>query len=509
MNTELFISKNEHDLRTAPKRRRESEVIAFKHGNDVIDIRVIKELGRGAFGQVLLTQDDRGKYFAVKKIACYDANSYFTTAQELRFLTTLKHRSIIEMYSVDFIDGNCLFVMEYCSKGTLNERLKMKVEKELHYTWLEQLSNALFYLHQNKIVHRDLKPENILLKDDRTLKLADFGIAKKFYGMSKGRQPDKFEPNEYLSDYLGDDGPMGTFAGTPYWVAPEVFGHNYDEKADVFSMGVNFYAILTRSKFFYDGTDYYGAFTQDRYGNDIGLGVEMFERGEEIQPCFEKRYTGEYDEELVDIVISMLKFNPEHRISMSECDFKVQQAVNKFKSKNGEMDQFISSVDHRDTEQNGMEWKPLSSQKNTNLPRYPPLTPDEMEQFVWIDHTDIEQNGMEWKPLSSQKNTNLPRYPPLTPDEMEQFVWIDHSDIEQNRMEWKPLSSQKNTNLPRYPSLTPDEMEQFVCIDHTDIEWYEKDYIDVERYRKDHIDMEMIINCGTVTLLKRDGFVCK
>ena len=370
-DTDLLISKN--DSNTSSKRREVEfeEIIPFKHGNDVLEIKVIKELGRGAFGHVLLAQDNRGKYFAVKKIACYDANSYFTTAQELRFLTTLKHRSIIEMYSVDFIDGNCLFVMEYCSKGTLNERLKMKVEKELHYTWLEQLSNALFYLHQNKIVHRDLKPENILLKDDRTLKLADFGIAKKFYGMSKGRQPDKFEPNEYLSDYLMDDGPMGTFAGTPYWVAPEVFGHNYDEKADVFSMGVNFYAILTRSKFVYDGTDYYGAFTQDRHGNDIGLGVEMFERGVEIQPRFEKRYTGEYDEELVDIVISMLKFNPEHRISMSECDFKVQQAVNKFISKKneippGEKKQFTRES-HRDNEWDQMEHRDVErNEKDRN-----------------------------------------------------------------------------------------------------------------------------------------------
>ena len=70
------------------------EVIAFKHGNNVNEIEVVRELGRGAFGQVLLATDERGAQFAVKKIACYDANSYFTTAQELRFLTTLKHKGL-------------------------------------------------------------------------------------------------------------------------------------------------------------------------------------------------------------------------------------------------------------------------------------------------------------------------------------------------------------------------------------------------------------------------------
>ena len=105
-NRHLFASMRKDDKKKQKKRK--AEVIAFKHGNNTNVIRVTKELGRGAFGQVLLAQDDRGVYFAIKKILCYDANSYFTTAQELSFLTTLKHRSILQLYSVDFIDGNCL-----------------------------------------------------------------------------------------------------------------------------------------------------------------------------------------------------------------------------------------------------------------------------------------------------------------------------------------------------------------------------------------------------------------
>ena len=377
------------------KTHKKEEIIAFKHGNNIIEINVIKELGRGAFGQVLLAQDERGVHFAVKKIACYDANSYFTTAQELSFLTTLNHRNILKLYSVDFIDANCLFVMEYCSKGTLNERLRRPVKKELHYVWMEQLAGALFYLHQNAVVHRDLKPENILMKDERTLKLADFGIAKKFYGMTNGKQPENFEPNEYLSDYLAEEGPMGTFAGTPYWVAPEVFDHSYDEKADVFSMGVNFYAILTRSKFTYEGVEYFGAFTKNRYGKDVGLGIEMFEQGREIQPRFDKRFSGAYDEELVKIVISMLRYNPDDRVSMKKCDFDVKMANNQLtRRRDTDMD------NSRRTQKSYKGFKstpPIKGGSSTFPDKYAQSTtrtktPDDMEHFVKEDDPPYENN---------------------------------------------------------------------------------------------------------------------
>jgi calcium-dependent protein kinase len=81
----------------------------------------------------------------------------------------------------------------------------------------------LNYCHQKNIVHRDLKPENILLdKDQAKITIIDFGTAMKFVKGEKLTQ--KF--------------------GTPYYIAPEVLKKTYDEKCDIWSIGVIMYLLL-------------------------------------------------------------------------------------------------------------------------------------------------------------------------------------------------------------------------------------------------------------------------
>ena len=230
-----------------------SEIITFTSGSQENKVEIIKKLGEGAYGQVMLGEDERGKLFAIKKVICHDASAYYTIAQELETLTSIKHMNIIRLYAIDFIDNVCAFVMEYCPCGSLNERLERPVPSNIQSSWMIQLADALSYLHYKRIIHRNLKPENILLKNEETLKLADFGIARKFYKLARGIQPQQMGSNEYLLEYLNPEDRMGTFTWTPYWIAPEVFDLHYDEKADVFSLGVIFYAIATRSRFEFDG----------------------------------------------------------------------------------------------------------------------------------------------------------------------------------------------------------------------------------------------------------------
>lgn len=89
---------------------------------------------------------------------------------------------------------------------------------------MEELFRAINHCHANGIVHRDIKPENIMIGKDGNIKLIDFGLSKR----SKNK-------NQLLS----------TIAGTPYYMAPEVLDGEYNYHADIWSLGVLLYVLLS------------------------------------------------------------------------------------------------------------------------------------------------------------------------------------------------------------------------------------------------------------------------
>ena len=239
-----------------------------KGGGACEELNVVSKLGAGSFGNVFKVVDNRGKLYALKQISARVASFTDQKAkmmqnligEEITNMLRIRHRYIVALYSFDFHDIDAILVMEYCSGGNLNERLVHDVTTEQKYTWMSQLLEAMSYLHDQNIVHRDLKPENILLGDEGEVKLADFGISRVFLCRKL-----KEGENE-LSEY--EDRFMEKYAGTMYWVAPEVFDKHYNEKADIFSLGVIFYAILTRNCVTHQGTSYYGAFV-DYQGKQV------------------------------------------------------------------------------------------------------------------------------------------------------------------------------------------------------------------------------------------------
>jgi serine/threonine protein kinase len=90
-----------------------------------------------------------------------------------------------------------------------------------------QLLESLAFIHLHKICHRDIKPENILYdKEEHSVKLIDFGISRKL--IDRGRKKE-----------------MLTLTGTPYYRAPEMFeGGGYDEKVDIWALGVTMYKLM-------------------------------------------------------------------------------------------------------------------------------------------------------------------------------------------------------------------------------------------------------------------------
>lgn len=88
---------------------------------------------------------------------------------------------------------------------------------------MQQLFQAINHCHAQNIVHRDIKPENIMITDDDEVRLIDFGLSK----ASNGKKA------------------LQTVAGTPYYMAPEVLDGNYAAKADIWSLGVLMYTLVS------------------------------------------------------------------------------------------------------------------------------------------------------------------------------------------------------------------------------------------------------------------------
>lgn len=152
---------------------------------------------------------------------------------EVEFLRVINGPTIIKFHE-SFIENQEIYiVMEYAEGGSLAQLIqkhsvqgkKFTDEEILMYT--AQITLSLLALHSKQILHRDIKTQNIFIKDG-VLKLGDFGISKAL-------------PTEADMAH--------TQVGTPYFMPPEVCkGCPYDNKADVWAMGVIIYELITHKK---------------------------------------------------------------------------------------------------------------------------------------------------------------------------------------------------------------------------------------------------------------------
>ncbi|MEQ1839115.1 MAG: serine/threonine-protein kinase [Verrucomicrobiales bacterium] len=157
--------------------------------------------------------------------------------QEARAMANLDHPAILSVYDYGETDGGQLyFVMEFIDGMDIHQYLKThggKLPAEHALAICAHVLDALEYAHKNGIVHRDIKPANILLNREGRVKIADFGLAKKF-----GDHADADSPALTMSNVA---------VGTPDFVAPEALDSDQvpDHRADLYAVGVMLYQMLT------------------------------------------------------------------------------------------------------------------------------------------------------------------------------------------------------------------------------------------------------------------------
>src|SRR3984893_14884825 len=197
--------------------------------------RIMKLLGEGGMGVVYLAERrDLGTEVAIKVLrdAWLSPARRERFASEQRTLAQLNHPLIARLYDADTLDdGTPWFVMEYVDGVPLTHycrKLDCSIEQRLQL--FRSVCEAVQHAHSHAVIHRDLKPSNILAKNDGSVRLLDFGIAKQLESL----------------DQRVDQTLTGLRMMTPAYASPEqVRGDRVGISTDVYSLGVILYELLT------------------------------------------------------------------------------------------------------------------------------------------------------------------------------------------------------------------------------------------------------------------------
>jgi serine/threonine protein kinase len=199
---------------------------------------IVREIGRGAMGQVFLAHDPKIERQVAIKTIMLPPGTPAEEAQETsrRFLREaqaagrLLHPNIVTIFDVGEDQGVSFIAMEYIDGVTLDRHAKHDslLPPGVVLEALAQAASALDYAHQARVIHRDVKPANLMLQRDGTLKVTDFGLAK--------------NPSANLTQ-------VGVLLGTPSYMSPEqIQGKELDGRSDLFSLGVALYELLTGTR---------------------------------------------------------------------------------------------------------------------------------------------------------------------------------------------------------------------------------------------------------------------
>ena len=253
----------------------------------ISDFILIKELGTGSFGRVLLVQHKitQAKY-AIKAIDKRNKTNiqekpYFR--REIEIMYRVHHPNVVKLFG-HFEDANyCYFLMEYIPGGNIYSLVPKNgirtISTKNIVSIMKDVISATYFLHHMypPIIHRDIKPENVVLDHNMVAKLTDFG----------------------WSNYMpGDDSKRTTVCGTPVYLAPEIINNRgHDERVDIWCIGVLMFELMTGFAPF--------------QGDDVKTVKYNISR-------LKIRWPREMDRDAADLISRILKYNPEERISLEQ-----------------------------------------------------------------------------------------------------------------------------------------------------------------------------------------------
>ena len=250
----------------------------------ISDFTILKELGAGSYGRVILVQHKitQAKY----AIKCIDKRNkvnieekpYFR--REIEIMYRVHHPNVVKLFGHFEDNKYCYFIMEYIPGGNVYNLVPKNgfrtVPIQTIASIMKDVISAVYFLHHMSppIIHRDIKPENVVLDQNMKAKLTDFG----------------------WSNYMQGDIKRTTVCGTPVYLAPEIINNRgHDEKVDIWCIGVLLFELLT-------GISPFQGFDVQSIKYNINR----------LNIAWQKNM----DRDAVDLIKRILKYNPEERISL-------------------------------------------------------------------------------------------------------------------------------------------------------------------------------------------------
>ena len=250
----------------------------------ITDFTLIKELGTGSFGRVILVQHKLTQaQYAIKAIdkrnnANYRERIYFR--REIEIMYRIHHPNVVKLFGHFEDNTYCYFIMEYIEGGNIYSYIPKNgvrmISTQQVASIIKDVISATYFLHHMNppIIHRDIKPENVLLNSGMKAKLTDFG----------------------WSNYMDGGYKRTTVCGTPIYLAPEMITNTgHDEKVDIWCIGVLLFELMTG--------------VQPWSGNDIQTVKHNIMR-------LKINWPKNMDRTAADLISKILRYNPEERISL-------------------------------------------------------------------------------------------------------------------------------------------------------------------------------------------------
>ena len=304
-------------------------------GGKLEDFEIIKLMGKGQFGKVFkVISKLNNEVYAMKMIDLKNlkSNALRLALNESKYLTVLSHPHIMKYYT-NFTDDDKLYlIIENAENGDMttflnaNRKMGRHIPEDELWSIFLQCMQGLTYIHDMGVIHRDIKPGNILMDNNMTVKIGDFGTC----AVKKNKENEN-KNIEYLNaeyrDILNEESMQssGTIIISKGFAAKEMMEkREYDQKIDVYSMGVTFYLMC-----------YYVRPNRGIKEEDLGYSKEMLDIiNEMLEEDKNKRKPSKYFLEKIQNEFSKRYYRNTSIDAIVRCLYSFDEMTNYYKNLN-------------------------------------------------------------------------------------------------------------------------------------------------------------------------------